>query len=292
MSDKYSIKEVKTMLKYKGAKLLSDNYIKNNKKIKIECKNGHILNTSLTNFMVVGCKFCNKKEKIHRNYIEYKELLELEGYKMISDESEMLTRKTKLKIRCPHGHITEKSLEKFKYGRRCKICSNNQRYELDDVKNQLSYYGLELISEDYINNKSHIRVRCKNGHEYNTSLVSIKRYKHCRYCYGYSGERKINEILTRSGIFFEEQKRFIDCKDKNTLPFDFYLPDKNLLIEYDGEQHFHQEHCIGGNEAFKITQYHDEIKNEYCKEKNINLLRIPYWEYENIETILEEYLYN
>ena len=63
MGDKYSIKEVKTMLKYKGAKLLSDNYIKNNKKIKIECKNGHILNTSLTNFMVVGCKFCNKKEK-------------------------------------------------------------------------------------------------------------------------------------------------------------------------------------------------------------------------------------
>ena len=76
--------------------------------------------------------------------------------------------------------------------------------------------------------------------------------------------------------------------------FDFYLPRYNLFIEYDGEQHYKPVRFFGNEEdaenVFKRTQEHDRIKNQYCKDNNINLLRIPYWETKNIKTIISNHL--
>lgn len=55
-----------------------------------------------------------------------------------------------------------------------------------------------------------------------------------------------------------------------------------MCIEYDGEQHYKLNEYFGGQKYFDILKRHDEIKNEYCKENNIKLLRIPYWEFNNI----------
>ena len=60
------------------------------------------------------------------------------------------------------------------------------------------------------------------------------------------------------------------------LPFDFYIPKYNLIIEYDGFHHFYPVNGGGGEEKFKLTQENDAIKNKYCKENDITLLRIPY----------------
>ena len=94
----------------------------------------------------------------------------------------------------------------------------------------------------------------------------------------------------------KHKKRFKDCKDLNALPFDFYLPYYNLCIEHDGIQHFKptkRSNKITNEEAkenFKYIQNHDQIKNNYCKEKGINLLRIKYDE--NVEEKLTEYFQN
>ena len=87
------------------------------------------------------------------------------------------------------------------------------------------------------------------------------------------------------------QKRFPDCKDTNTLPFDFYIPKYNIVIEYDGEHHympiFPSKYTHGQNiDRLTYIQKHDKIKNDYCKSKNMYLIRIPYWERDNIEYIL------
>lgn len=109
------------------------------------------------------------------------------------------------------------------------------------------------------------------------------------------GEIKIAKYLKDNNVDFEEQKRFLDCKDKNTLPFDFYLPLLNVCIEFDGRQHI-EPVDFGGNREnvalynFKKIQQHDKIKNQYCKDNNINLLRIPHTEFDNIEKILLEKL--
>ena len=60
------------------------------------------------------------------------------------------------------------------------------------------------------------------------------------------------------------------------MPFDFYLPELNICVEFDGIQHFKPIKYFGGEKTLKITQKHDKMKNEYCKENNIHLIRIKY----------------
>ena len=89
----------------------------------------------------------------------------------------------------------------------------------------------------------------------------------------------INDFLISLNIEFIPQKRFSDCtnhKGSDMLPFDFYVPSYNLIIEYDGEHHFQPVKGWGGEEKFMITQQNDYIKDNYCKSNNITLLRLPY----------------
>jgi very-short-patch-repair endonuclease len=89
------------------------------------------------------------------------------------------------------------------------------------------------------------------------------------------GENRIDRYLIRKNIEFIWQKRFRDCRDKMPLPFDFYVPKYNLIIEFDGEQH-HKETIKYGKESFEKTQRHDVIKNKYCKDNDINIIRLTY----------------
>lgn len=114
----------------------------------------------------------------------------------------------------------------------------------------------------------------------------------CPNCNASNSENNVGKILDKFQLKYERQKRFDDCKDINTLPFDFYLNDYNVAIEYDGEQHYMPVNWNGKmsdeelNRAFELVQSHDKIKTEYCKEQNIQLIRIPYWEKNNIECFL------
>lgn len=89
----------------------------------------------------------------------------------------------------------------------------------------------------------------------------------------------IGDYLALLNVKFQPQKRFNDCRNKkqtDMLPFDFYLPDYNICIEYDGEHHFKPIDMWGGQDKFIINQENDSIKNNYCKSHNITLLRLPY----------------
>ena len=76
------------------------------------------------------------------------------------------------------------------------------------------------------------------------------------------------------------------------MPFDFYVPDKNTVIEFDGVQHFQAIGKFGGQESFTQTKLNDNFKTEYCKDKEINLIRISYKELDKINEILSEKLIN
>lgn len=106
-------------------------------------------------------------------------------------------------------------------------------------------------------------------------------------CLGFSyGEEVISNILTINSIKFEKEKSFTDFiyEDTQHHPrYDFYLPDYNRLIEFDGEQHFKYSN-LGWNtkDKFEQIQKRDKIKNKYAQTHNIDLVRIPYTELENI----------
>ena len=91
------------------------------------------------------------------------------------------------------------------------------------------------------------------------------------------GNEKIKKILQKENIPFEIEKKFETCKDKNCLPFDFYV-DNKYLIEYDGIQHFEESIF-----DYEYTHTHDLIKNQWCKDNNIPLIRIPYSHFDNLK---------
>ena len=81
------------------------------------------------------------------------------------------------------------------------------------------------------------------------------------------------------------------CRDVRLLPFDFYLPEHNTCIEFDGEFHFKSwSKSKNSIRKYEDTKRRDKIKTEYCIKNSIRLIRIPYWESENIPTIMESIL--
>src|SRR5690606_27301002 len=96
-------------------------------------------------------------------------------------------------------------------------------------------------------------------------------------------------------IDFKEQVEFDDCRTKRPLPFDFGIYNNNellMLIEYQGVQHYEPREYFGGEKEFKVRQQNDNIKREYCRKNKIPLLEIPYYEFNNISSILDEQLKN
>lgn len=129
----------------------------------------------------------------------------------------------------------------------------------------------------------------KNGHTQSCGCISSR------------GEAAVKQYFIKNNINYDPQYSFEDCLDVGLLRFDFGVLDDDgqllFLCEYDGQQHF--EPVVFGNFSYDVAvaKYHDlvrrdNIKNNYCKNNNIALLRIPYWEYDNIEMILSEYINN
>lgn len=132
---------------------------------------------------------------------------------------------------------------------------------------------------------NHIAWECKC--DCGNSIITSGRYLRSGTttscgCIKSQGETKIIFLLQELNISFETQKSFIDCKNVFPLKFDFYLPDYNLLIEYNGKQHYEPIEYLGGEERFEQQQINDNIKKSWCKKNNIKLIEIPYWDYENL----------
>lgn len=195
---------------------------------------------------------------------------------------------------CPNGHITDMAFCQFKSnGHRCKFCvGNNIRNDYDYIKETFEEYGYTLIDDEYINNTQKLNVICPQGHNTYISWTLFKMGVRCQKCNCSSGESEIAKVLDDNNIHYIVQYFFKDCRDKKALPFDFYIPDKNICIEFDGEQHYKPCSKFGGEDGFNIRKKHDEIKNKYCKDNGIDLIRIPYFDFKNIRKIIEDKLIN
>lgn len=104
------------------------------------------------------------------------------------------------------------------------------------------------------------------------------------------GEKKVKEYLENKNIKFIREKKFDTCKSKKNLPFDFYLPEYNACIEYDGEHHYKPVSKYGGVEFLEKVQENDRIKTDWCLKNNIKLIRISYRNKNKIFKILDENL--
>lgn len=188
--------------------------------------------------------------------------------------------------------------------KKCSLCNYkdpsrvHNKGKLEDIKRRVNEIDSDYIltSDFYNNNKEKIRFKhIKCGKEF---LMAFNKFQNmnrrCPHCKERSkGETKINKILKENNINFIEEAIFPDCKFERNLRFDFFLPDYNTVIEFDGKQHFQES--FGSNkedakENLRITKLRDKIKNNYCIEKGIRLYRIPFTKLEILDDEMDHIL--
>ena len=241
-------------------------------------------------------KIAKEKFKILNDFCSNK------NYILLTKEEEYTSCKMKIRYICPIHGEQEIMLDSMVRGHGCQKCarkvvSNKLLKTQDEVKQIIESYGNEWLNKGEYKgvNVNNLIIRCgKCGNVYTTRVSHLLKgiNSSCSICtYKTSiNEEKIINLLKENNIEFEQEKRFSDCKYKRSLPFDFYIPKYNLIIEYDGEGHylssFYKNRVLDIESALKERQRNDKIKNEYCENNGIELLRIPYWEKNNLEKII------
>ena len=189
-----------------------------------------------------------------------------------------------------YGHMLE--------GKGCYWCGREKceqaRRDMVPIEKRIEICeqnGLQYVGSNYKDKLLNIEFICSRHQEIGIQTMRYANMKRgivgCRYCakeqmaIKSKGEVEIEEFLQENKLKYVCQKTYSDCKDINMLPFDFFLVDYNILIEFDGEQHYYPvrfQHMTqeDAENKFIITQKHDQIKNNYCINNNIILIRIPY----------------
>lgn len=186
----------------------------------------------------------------------------------------------KIKIICPLHGIFHQTPHHHLLGCGCQKCSNQYKPTTEEFINDVNKihknkYDYSLV--EYKNSESKIKIICPiHGIFEQRPRYHLKNKSGCPICNESKGERIIRNFLIETVVNFIPQKRFKDCRDIKPLPFDFYLPDYDICIEYDGEQHYNSRCNFGGKNRFLDIKRKDNIKNEYCEKNNIYLIRISY----------------
>lgn len=249
-----------------------------------------------------GCPKCNpRKKKDTEWFIEEAKKVEFK-FGIIYDytKTQFTGAHNKLTITCtncnkdfeqyPHNHLN---------GGGCNECSNllkrksDEQFKIDFEK----IHGGGFILDQYSTSMEKIEVICPNNHKFSITPNDLLQGIGCMKCYQINQESKgikvIKSFLISNDIDFEIEYTFKDCINPLTgrlLRFDIFIEKLNLCIEFDGPQHFKSTPLYGGKSELEKTIFRDNIKNEYCKQNNIPLIRIKY--NEDIENILNERLKN
>jgi len=220
-----------------------------------------------------------------RPFEYYKELsFKKYGFDYNIDKTSFVNSKIKCNIThniC--GNIFKKNMQDFIHNSQgCPKCAKSGKSNsIEYVIEKFNSKGFILLNpESYKGTHCKSMLQCKDCGEiqersFNT-IVNLDGFCSCKKGRLSKGEYFIKEILKSKGINFIQNKTFDDLKYISALRLDFYIEDLNLVIEYDGSQHFL------GNNFFRETQKEiknrDISKNEYCIKNGINIVRISYLE--------------
>lgn len=261
-------------------------------KVKIICPfHGVFEQIPNSHLLGIGCSKCSNRQ-LSDKMIKSKDQFILDVKKVHNDKYdytlvEYSGNKTKVKIICPLHGVFEQKPNNHLTGYGCNICggtnkSNTLQFINKSQKIHDNKYNYSLT--DYKDANIKVKIICPTHGIFEQQPYLHLQNQGCPICNQPKGEKIINRLLKEYNINFETQKTFDKCKNKRNLKFDFYLPDYNICIEYDGEQHYKSIKYFGGEKGFSIIQKRDKIKNDFCKNHNIRLIRIKY--NENIDNIL------
>ena len=245
-----------------------------------------------------GCKMCGYEKASSKQRTPFEEVKRQveEVHPEFEVFGEEFDKTWKFKCRCKVcGYEWKNSLRSLKaYG--CAKCKGKAKPTTEEFKEELLKISptIEVIGQ-YKARHSPIACKCKIcEHEWKSAPGNLIAGWGCPKCKTTRGERKIAQKLDELNISYIREKTFPDCKNIHSLFFDFYIPDLNTCIEYDGEQHYRPVTFGGNNDTKAIERYksnvtRDKIKTDYCKNNGIKLIRIPYTDFDNIESILDKH---
>lgn len=302
----FSYEEVKNFIETdsdSGCKLISREYNTSKDKIEIQCKCGNIFETTFSKFKYRSKRQCNKcGRKINtQNNLKWdleSARHEFENRKLYPLFDEYINNTVKYPAKTEDGYMVEISLANVLRGNTPYIFSKYNKYTIDNIKLWLAKNNIncELISDKYTNNTEKIKFRCSHGHVFEIAWANFKIRKKCPVCGISKGESEILRWCLKNQVIYKPEHSFNNLKSSSGyhLRFDFAIFNKaklRYLIEYDGELHYNPARFSKNKNKMlnklKKQQTHDDLKNQYCKDNNIPLLRIPYWEFDNIEEILD-----
>lgn len=207
------------------------------------------------------------------------ELVEKNGHILLSEYNGS-KGKVLIDFNCGHEPYLIK-YDSYKDGHGCPKCAGNSNEKgREDLISLINKNGHTLLSE-YKNTASKVLIDFNCGHEPHWIKANSYKSGHgCPLCIN-KGEAALYALLLNMGYEVERQKTYDDLKDTKLLPYDFYLPRYNLLVELDGDHHrkpivYSDENLEEAENKFKDKQRKDELKNSYATLNNIPLLRIEY----------------
>ena len=278
-----------------------EEYVNAITKIKVRCKiDGHEWEVRPNDLLRgIGCPKCSGNA--NKTTEEFKQEI-----KDINEDIEILgeyvNNRTKIKCKCKiDGYEWEATPHNLLNGNGCPKCGIKSRVEKqikthEEFINELKEINSDIeVLEEYKGALTKIKCKCKKDeYEFEMTPNSLLNGQGCPKCSASKGEKRVAKYLDSKSIDYKRQYKFDDCRSKDKLPFDFYIPGLNVAIEYDGEYHY-MIITRGKNDTYERafnrfvgTKVRDTIKTIYCKENNIKLIRIPYWDFDNIEKILEK----
>lgn len=286
-------------------KILSK-YTKSSEKVRVLCQ---ICNSSydsiarnLTNSVRGhGCSTCRqknvrevslgRKKKSKEEFNAFFEKHFSTTYKIVKGYENAVTKLVLICLKHGEFEILPNSLKKGCGCNKCgnEIIGNKLVKPFDIFMKEFSYadsYNEYYVVGGYKNSKTKIKVihkKCRN--EWEVRPQNFLRGDRCPHCLISKGEGKVKESLTNRNLSFKEQVKMGNSRKR----YDFLLEDI-IFIEYDGELHFIPKDHFGGDFNFNKRINNDKIKNQYCMDNKIPLIRIPYWEFNSIEYILENVL--
>lgn len=299
------LKEFETDETLKGfSAIFNQERITNKTKFILVCPQNHQHELSVKHFYYskTRCKTCSRKvqwtEDAILKYIEDEKLNFTVEFPLKIKDNETL-----FNVTCQHGHKFKLSPVRLTVNKtRCRVCSNCELWTKERILRDFERtkdrgkFQLE-IPYDVTGQYTKIRITCQKQHTWETSIKSYFQHKsRCPYCKQSKGENTICYILDKNNINFVRQKTFDTCRYIQKLRFDFYVPEYNLLCEFQGKQHY-TPICFGkdkdfvrAEKTFKISKQRDIIKKQWAIDNGYRFLEISYKEIDRIEEILTQEL--
>jgi len=276
-------------------------YVRSSDKVKIVCpEHGVFEQRANDHLQGANCHVCGDESRTKTKswttatYIE--KVRKVHGDKYDYSKTVYKNARSKVEIICPEHGVFKQGAYTHLRGGKCNDCSKRKRYSTATYIEQARKVHSDKYDYSktvYSHSKSKVKIVCPEHGVFEQRASAHIDGAGCAVCKLSTGELIVEKYLKEKKIKFETQKTFKKCKDRHVLPFDFYLPDFNLCIEYHGAQHYRfVEYFHKTHKRFELSQRRDQIKRDFCKQEKINLLEISYKDKDKnkIKDIIKKYL--